>query len=118
MREGLNHFNDEVKGYSRINMNTPAVTRVDECTRADTGVGAAIASGSHALKGSWALLVMLANRRRSAVREGNLVESCHMDRIFQWPWDIIDTIAVMISASPIRLVITVMNPLFRAVWDW
>ena len=25
----------------------PAVTRVDECTRADTGVGAAIAAGSH-----------------------------------------------------------------------
>ena len=32
------------KRYMR---NTPAVTRVDECTRADTGVGAAIAAGSH-----------------------------------------------------------------------
>jgi len=31
------------KRYMR---NTPAVTRVDECTRADIGVGAAMAAGS------------------------------------------------------------------------
>lgn len=30
----------------RTNRKTPAVTRVEECTRADTGVGAAIAAGS------------------------------------------------------------------------
>ena len=30
---------------------TPAVTKVEECTKADTGVGAAIAAGNHALKG-------------------------------------------------------------------
>ena len=33
------------------------MTRVEECTRADTGVGAAIAAGSQAEKGIWALLV-------------------------------------------------------------
>ena len=42
----------------------PAVTRVDEWTRALTGVGAAIAAGSQAEKGSWALLVKLARRIR------------------------------------------------------
>ena len=33
------------------------MTRVEECTNEDTGVGAAMAAGSHALKGIWALLV-------------------------------------------------------------
>ena len=41
------------------NKKTPAVTSVDEWTRADTGVGAAIAAGSHPIKGNWALLVIL-----------------------------------------------------------
>lgn len=39
---------------------TPAVTKVEECTRADTGVGAAMAAGSHAEKGICALLVQAA----------------------------------------------------------
>ena len=36
----------------RIKRYTPAVTSVEECTKADTGVGAAIAAGSHAEKGT------------------------------------------------------------------
>jgi hypothetical protein len=40
--------------------NTPAVTRVDECTKADTGVGAAIAAGSQLENGICALLVIAA----------------------------------------------------------
>lgn len=44
----------------RINKNTPAVTKVDECTKADTGVGAAIAAGNHLEKGICALLVKAA----------------------------------------------------------
>jgi hypothetical protein len=39
-------------------MKTPAVTRVDECTRADTGVGAAIAAGNHLENGICALFVI------------------------------------------------------------
>jgi len=35
----------------RINKYTPAVTKVEECTKAETGVGAAIAAGSQAEKG-------------------------------------------------------------------
>lgn len=37
---------------------TPAVTNVEEWTRALTGVGAAMAAGSHAEIGAWALLVI------------------------------------------------------------
>lgn len=36
---------------------TPAVTKVEEWTRDETGVGAAIAAGSQAEKGTWALFV-------------------------------------------------------------
>lgn len=39
------------------------MTRVEEWTRAETGVGAAMAAGSHLEKGIWALLVMAANVR-------------------------------------------------------
>lgn len=39
----------------RIIRKTPAVTKVDEWTNAEIGVGAAIAAGSHAEKGNWAL---------------------------------------------------------------
>jgi len=34
-------------GLKRAKRNKPAVTRVLLCTRADTGVGASIARGSH-----------------------------------------------------------------------
>ena len=44
----------------RIIKIIPAVTRVEEWTSADTGVGAAIASGSHKLNGICALLVAAA----------------------------------------------------------
>lgn len=36
------------------------MTRVDECTSAETGVGAAIAAGSHLEKGICALFVIAA----------------------------------------------------------
>ena len=52
----------------RIISITPAVTRVDECTRADTGVGAAMAAGSQAVKGNCALLVILAVNSNSITR--------------------------------------------------
>jgi len=43
--------------FIRINRYTPAVTNVEECTKAETGVGAAIAAGNQAEKGTCALLV-------------------------------------------------------------
>jgi len=39
------------KKLKRIKMYTPAVTKVEECTREETGVGAAIAAGSQEEKG-------------------------------------------------------------------
>lgn len=42
----------------RINIKTPAVTKVEECTKEETGVGAAIAAGNQEEKGTWALLVI------------------------------------------------------------
>ena len=45
-----------------MNNYPPAVTRVEEWTREDTGVGAAIAAGSQAENGIWALLVRLATK--------------------------------------------------------
>lgn len=44
---------------NRITKNTPAVTRVEECTNEEIGVGAAIAAGNQLLNGNWALLVNL-----------------------------------------------------------
>jgi succinate dehydrogenase/fumarate reductase cytochrome b subunit len=40
------------------------VTKVDEWTKAETGVGAAIAAGSHALNGIWALFVHPAKTKK------------------------------------------------------
>ena len=37
--------------FIRINKYTPAVTKVEEWTKAETGVGAAIAAGNHAENG-------------------------------------------------------------------
>lgn len=36
---------------NRSKTYTPAVTKVEECTNEDTGVGAAMAAGNQALKG-------------------------------------------------------------------
>lgn len=47
-------------GENRIKRKTPAVTRVEEWTSAETGVGAAIAAGSQAENGIWALFVIAA----------------------------------------------------------
>lgn len=43
----------------------PAVTKVDEWTNAETGVGAAIAAGNHALNGSWALFVCVNTTKKT-----------------------------------------------------
>jgi hypothetical protein len=54
---------------------TPAVTKVEEWTNADTGVGAAIAAGNHALKGIWALFVhpAIIKRGKTQYKEGSAV---------------------------------------------
>lgn len=49
---------DSKRKEKRVSKYTPAVTKVEEWTRAETGVGAAIAAGSQAENGIWALLVI------------------------------------------------------------
>ena len=43
---------EEETGPHQQYRKSPAVTNVEECTRDDTGVGAIIAAGSHALNGN------------------------------------------------------------------
>lgn len=50
---------DNLWYINNLDINTiPAVTKVEECTNLEIGVGALIAAGSHLIKGHWALLVM------------------------------------------------------------
>ena len=53
---------------NRSNKYTPAVTKVEEWTKALTGVGAAIAEGNQDEKGICALLVMEVNRSNTVIR--------------------------------------------------
>ena len=63
----FNKSKDINKKLKRISRYTPAVTRVEEWTSAETGVGAAIAAGSQAEKGICALLVILAQIRMTKI---------------------------------------------------
>ena len=106
--EGLNVWVLDKNGKKRIKRNTPAVTSVDEWTSADTGVGAAIAAGSQAEKGIWALLVIPAIV---------IVKTIHLDKwkshiwiIIQWPWSNIIPIEIKIITSPMRLAKIVSIP--------
>jgi len=49
----------------RIIKNKPAVTKVEECTKAEIGVGAAIAAGNQEEKGKIADLVIVPNSKIS-----------------------------------------------------
>jgi len=51
--------------WKRKRRYTPAVTSVDECTRAETGVGADIAEGSQQEKGNKADLVIEAKTNKT-----------------------------------------------------
>ena len=84
---------------------------MDEWTKAETGVGAAIAAGSHLEKGTWALLVQAANVILSII----IVFEGEDQRIVivQWFSFINHAILSKIRASPIRLVRAVIIPALR-----
>jgi hypothetical protein len=44
------------------------VTKVEECTKAETGVGAAMAAGNQLEKGIWALFVMAATIMNKVIK--------------------------------------------------
>lgn len=56
-----------LKFMVRINKKVPAVTRVEEWTRAEMGVGAAMAAGSQAENGNCALFVHAAMQMKIKV---------------------------------------------------
>lgn len=88
-------------GYfvNRIIKNTPAVTKVDEWTKAEIGVGAAIAAGSQAEKGNWALFVQEARIKRIKIK---LLFIWVINNSQEENMNIIE-IEIIIKASPIRL---------------
>ena len=85
----------------RIIKNNPAVTRVDEWTKDDTGVGAAIAAGNQDLKGNWALLTIAAI---ISIIDGGVIKF----NISIYLLGIIMAIAITRLASPNRLITIVI----------
>lgn len=90
----------------RINKNTPAVTKVDEWTKAEIGVGAAIADGSHAENGNCALF------EKAAIIKSVIEISWNSSFIlkFQLEFIIRILIDIKIIMSPIRFDIMVIDP--------
>jgi hypothetical protein len=90
------------------------VTRVEECTKADTGVGAAMAAGSQLENGIWALFVIAASERQRIIR-GLLMDVL---RIIQWPWFSRRAIEIRKRVSPIRFIRAVIIPALRELGVW
>lgn len=96
--------------------NTPAVTKVEEWTRADTGVGAAIAAGNHLEKGICALFVILAKRMHKIINKDR--GECHILIIDQWLLLKVQPIAKRSKTSPIRFVKAVIMPAPKDLAFW
>lgn len=87
-------------------INTPAVTSVDEWTKAEIGVGAAIAMGNHAEKGYCALF-----EQAAIVNKNNDINvNCSFIRKFQFIVIIINPIDIKIKISPTRFDRRVIEP--------
>jgi len=89
---------------------------VEECTSADTGVGAAMAAGSHADRGICALLVILAITRRVRATVASLVQVLLRTLKLNIPLLIQMAIVRRMATSPSRFVravsILALNLLF------
>lgn len=91
---------------NRIIKNTPAVTKVDEWTKAEIGVGAAIAAGNQAENGNWALLVQEAINIKIKINfEFFLIIKKDQDEDIR-----INEMEIIIKASPTRLDSIVIDP--------
>lgn len=86
------------------------MTRVEEWTSEDTGVGAAIAAGSHALNGSWALFV-IAPANKINITHSYFIISEYEPNI-SLPSERIEDSEKITKISPNRLVIIVNIPAF------
>ena len=98
-------------GKNRIKIKIPAVTRVEEWTRAETGVGAAIAAGSHLINGNWALFVIAVMIRRDPIIRWEGEDQGWSGS--QWVFRL-HAIAKRIKMSPNRFVMAVI---MAAPWD-
>lgn len=99
---------------NRINKKIPAVTKVDECTNADTGVGAAIAAGNQMENGIWALFVIIIIKNINfKINLLNIIFNKFHD-----PQFIIKKIIISNIISPIRLVNKVNIPEFNDNVFW
>lgn len=81
---------------------------MEEWTKEETGVGAAIAAGNQAEKGTWALLVIAASAISTTIlppKPG--MAGCHKNLV---PSSLNMAMANKISTSPIRLVRAVIRP--------
>lgn len=98
----------------RIIKKIPAVTKVDEWTKAEIGVGADIAIGSQAENGNWALFVHLAIINN--IREINVnllfILNSHVN------WENNRLIDSKIKMSPIRFLKRVIEPDLDEEWFW
>lgn len=90
----------------RNKINTPAVTKVDECTKAEIGVGAAIAIGNHAEKGNCALFEEAANINKI---KGIVGISQFIEKLQDFIINNI-LIEIKIKISPIRFLNKVIDP--------
>ncbi len=68
MRSGTQSAEAAMIGFTRLSRYTPAVTMVAAWMSADTGVGPAMASGSHTDSGSWADLPMAPMKSMTAMK--------------------------------------------------
>ena len=88
------------------------MTKVDECTSEDTGVGAAIAAGSQALNGICALLVIAPRITRNNSKEIVFIDSWYII-MFQLPSDKTSAMANNSITSPTRYLKTVSIPALK-----
>jgi len=97
---------------NRSNNQIPAVTKVELCTKALTGVGAAMAAGSHLANGHCALLVK--DTSASPVSKTNPLSTNN-------PQDALNiqyAIVINNRASPSRLVNKVRSPPLALIQLW
>jgi len=110
-----NKTQENIKGkkskYNKIKI-TPAATKVDEWTKDEIGVGAAIAAGNQDEKGNWALLVKANSKRRI------IAPSFQLKLEKNWDDQLSTTLnpnKISKNKSPTRLERIVSCPLF---WDF
>ncbi len=106
------------QGEVRIIRYTPAVTKVEEWTRDETGVGAAMASGNHVQYGNMALLVMAAERTAKDNRKDMEKDIVVFKKTHEETSDSVMIPVKIIKMSPIRFLITVVRPLPEGFIDW